>query len=199
MENLLKRDIAIREALPGEPEPEPIVDEVVENPPSDAASQYAAAMNLRAVANAVTDANAIVCDPGGLDQALGRSNAILCRAEVLRWVLDESLAPQEPDGLPSIAATIAISALIARSEAGAIGVIVEPFNAGVRFIPGDSKFGVADLPADSVWIGDYEAWRRVATFALSKLRMGADSGRLVRALSEGPASALAGGRMLARR
>ena len=76
------------------------------------------------MANSVTDANAIVCDHGGLDRAIRRSNAILCRAEVLRWVLDESLAAQEPDGLPSIAATMAISALIARSEAGATGVIV---------------------------------------------------------------------------
>ena len=199
LENLLKRDIAIREALPGEPAPEAIVDEVVEHPPSAVPSQFAAAaMNLRAVANAVTDANAIVCDPGGLDQALRRSNAILCRAEILRWVLDEWLAPQEPDGLPSMAATMAISALIARSEAGAIGVSVEPFNAGVRFIRDDSKLGVADLPAEAAWIGDYEAWRRVAAFALSKLRMGADSGRLARALSQGPAT-LAGGRMLARR
>ena len=200
LENLLKRDIAIREALPGEPEPEAIVDEVVADPPSGVASQYAAAaMNLRAVANAVTDANAIVSDPGGLDRALRRSNGILCRAEVLRWVLDESLAAQEPDGLPNIAATMAVSALIARSEAGAIGVIVEPFNAGVRFIPDDSKFGVADLPAESVWIGDYEAWRRVAAFALSKLRMGADTGVLGRALSEGPATALAARRLLASR
>jgi hypothetical protein len=32
LENLLRRDIAIREALPGEPVPEAIVDEVVEHP-----------------------------------------------------------------------------------------------------------------------------------------------------------------------
>jgi hypothetical protein len=110
-------------------------------------------MNLSAVANAVTDANAIVCDPGGLDRALRRSNAILCRAEVLRWVLDESLAAKDNDGLPSIAATMAISALIARLEAGAIGIIVEPFNAGLRFVPGERELGAAGLPAGSVWIG----------------------------------------------
>ena len=195
LKNLLKPGTTFREALPGEPEP--IVDEVAENPPSGAAAQcMAAAMNLRSVANSVKDANAIVCDPGGLDRAIRRSNAILCRAEVLRWVLDESLVAQEPDGLPGIAATMAISALIARSEAGAIGVIVEPFNAGLRFVPGEGELGVAGLPAGSVWIGDFEAWRRVAAFTLSKLRMGADSGILVRALSEGPATALAGGRVL---
>ena len=198
LKNLLKPGTTFREALPGEPEP--IVDEVVENPPSGAAAQcVAAAMNLRSVANSVKDVNAIVCDPSGLDRAIRRSNAILCRAEVLRWVLDESLTAQEPDGLPGIAATIAISALIARSEAGAIGVIVEPFNAGLRFVPGEGELGVAGLPAGSVWIGDFEAWRRVAAFTLSKLRMGADSGILVLALSEGPATALAGRRVLAPR
>src|ERR1039458_252531 len=88
--------------------------------------------------------------------ALRRSSAVLCKAEVLRWILDESLSKtaQEPHGLPSIAATIAITALSTRSEAGAIGVIVDPFNAGVRFIPGERNLSVAGLPAGAVWIGD---------------------------------------------
>jgi hypothetical protein len=73
--------------------------------------------------------------------------------------------------------------LTARSEAGAIGVIVEPFNAGVRFVPYERNLGLAGLPAGAVWVGDFEAWRRVAAFKLSKLRMGADSGVLIRALS----------------
>ena len=45
----------------------------------------------------------------------------------------------------------------------------------------------------------FEVWRRVATFALVKLRMGADSGILVRALSDGPAKALTGARLRALR
>jgi hypothetical protein len=160
--NLLKQEISFREALPDEPEPEPIVDEVVENPPAGAASELyvAAAMNLRAVANSVTDANTLLGGGYGCsDGAIRRSNAVLCKAEVLRWILDESLSKtaQESHGLPSIAATIAATALTARSEAGAIGVIVEPFNAGLRFIPGERDLGLAVLPAGSVWIADFEA------------------------------------------
>ena len=98
--------------------------------------------------------------------------------------------------MPSIAATIAITALTARSEAGAMGVIVEPFNAGLHFVPGERNLGVAGLPAGAVWIGDFEAWRRVAAFTLSKLRMGADSVSLSLALSDGPATALTGRRIL---
>ena len=92
-----------------------------------------------------------------------------------------------------------VTALTARSEAGAIGVIVEPFNAGLRFVPGERNLGVAGLPAGAVWIGDFEAWRRAAAFTLSKLRMGAASGILVRALSDGPAKALTGARLRALR
>src|ERR1035437_6987269 len=130
--------------------------------------------------------------------ALRRSSAVLCKAEVLRWILDESLSKtaQEADGLPSAAATIAVRALTARSEAGAIGVIVEPFNAGLRFVPGERDLGVAGLPAGAVWIGGFEAWTRVAAFTLSKLRMGADSVSLSLALSDGPASALTGRQIL---
>src|ERR1019366_6820055 len=50
-----------------------------------------------------------------------------------------------------------------------------------------------------VWIGDFEAWRRVAAFTLRKLRMGVDSGILHCALSDGSASALAGGSLLRRK
>jgi hypothetical protein len=201
LKDLLNREISFREALPDEPEPEPIVDEVVENPPTGAASELrvATAMNLRAVANSVADANALLGGGYGCsDGAIRRSNAVLCKAEVLRWILDESLSKtaQEPDGIPSIAASIAVTALTARSEAGAIGVIVEPFNAGLRFVPGERNLGVAGLPAGAVWIGDFEAWRRVAAFTLSKLRMGADSVSLGLALSDGPATALTGRRIL---
>jgi len=199
--NLLKLETSFREALPDEPEPEPIVDEMVENPPSSAASELnvAAAMNLRAVANSVADANTLLGGGYGCsDGAIRRSNAVLCKAEILRWILDESLSKTalEPDGLPSIAATIAVTALTARSEAGAVGVIVEPFNAGVRFVPGERNLGVAGLSAGAVWIGDFEAWRRVAAFTLSKLRMGADSVSLSLILSDGPTTALTGRRIL---
>jgi hypothetical protein len=204
LKDLLKREISFRQALPDEPETEPIVDEVVENPPAGAASELhlATATNLRAVANSVTDANTLLGGGYGCsDGAIRRSNAVLCNAEILRWILDESLSKtaQEPLGLPSIAATIAIAALTARSEAGAIGVIVEPFNAGLRFVRGQRNLGVADLPAGSVWIGGFEAWRRIAAFALSKLRMGVDSGVLLCALSDGSASALTGGCLLRRK
>src|ERR1017187_9756754 len=178
--NLLKLGTSFREALPDEPEPEPIVDEVVETPHSGAALELhlATAMNLRAVANSVADANTILGGGYGCsDGAIRRSNAVLCRADVWRWIFEESLSKtaQEPHGLLSTAPTIAVTALTARSEAGAIGVIVEPFNAGLRFVPGERNLGVAGLPAGAVWIGDFEAWRRVAAFTLSKLRMGADS------------------------
>ena len=202
--NLLKLEVSFRDALPYEPEPESIVDEVVENPPAGAASELhlATAMNLRAVANSVADANALLGSGYGCsDGAIRRSNAVLCKAEVLRWVLDESLSKtaQEADGLPSAAASIAVRALTARSEAGAMGVIVEPFNAGLRFVPGERDLGVAGLPAGAVWIGDFEAWRRVAAFTLSKLRMGVDSGILLCALSDGSATALTGRSLLARK
>ena len=202
--NLLKLEVSFRDALPYEPEPEPIVDEVVENPPVGAASELniATAMNLRAVANSVADTNALLgCGYGCSDGAVRRSNAVLCRAEVLRWILDESLSKtaQEPHGLPSIAASIAVRALTARSEAGAMGVIVEPFNAGLRFVPGERNLGVAGLPAGAVWLGDFEAWRRVAAFTLSKLRMGVDSAVLLCALSDGSASALTGRSLLRRK
>jgi hypothetical protein len=202
--NLLKLGTSFQEALPDEPEPEPIVDEVVENPPAGAALDLhlATAMNLRAVANSVADANRLLGGGYGCsDGAVRRSNALLCKAEVLRWILDESLSKTalEPDGLPSIAASIAVTALTARSEAGAIGVIVEPFNAGLHFVPGERNLGVAGLPAGAVWIGDFEAWRRVAAFALSKLRMGVDSGVLLCALSDGSATALTGGSLLRRK
>jgi hypothetical protein len=204
LKDLLKQETSFREALPDEPEPEPIVDEMVENPPARAASELhlATAMNLRAVANSVADANTLL--GGGYDcsdGAIRRSNAVFCRAEILRWILDESLskAVQEPHGLPSIAATIAVMALTARSEVGAIGVIVEPFNAALCFVPGERNLGAAGLPAGAVWIGDFEAWRRVAAFTLSKLRMNADSGVLIRALSDGLATALTGGSLLARK
>src|ERR1035437_7266144 len=193
LKDLLKREISFREALPDEPEPEPITDLVIEDPHSVVASeQYAAAaMNLRCVANSVIDANTLLSERGGSDGAIRRSNAVLCRAEVLRWMLDQSICngEQEPDRLPGMAASMAATALIARSEAGAIGVIVEPFNAGLRFVPGERNLGVAGLPAGAVWIGEFEAWRRVAAFALSKLRMGVDSGVLLCALSDGSASA----------
>jgi hypothetical protein len=202
--NLLKLGTSFQEALPDEPEPEPIVDEVVENPPAGAALDLhlATAMNLRAVANSVTDVNTLLGGGYGCsDGAIRRSNAVLCRAEVLRWVLDESLSKtaQEADGLPNAAATIAVTALTARSEAGAIGVIVEPFNAGLCFVPGERNLGAAGLPAGAVWIGDFEAWRRVAAFTLSKLRMGVDSGVLLCALSDGSATALTGGSLLGRK
>jgi hypothetical protein len=74
-----------------------------------------------------------------------------------------------------------------------------PNNAGLRFITGERDLGLAVLPAGSVWIAGFEAWRRVAAFTLSKLRMGADSGVLVRALSDGPASASTGGSLLRRK
>ena len=204
LSDLLKLEISFREAMPDEPEPEPIVDEMVENPPSSAASELnvATAMNLRAVANSVADANTLLGGRYGCsDGAIRRANAVLCNAEILRWILDESLSKTapEPHGLPSIAATIAVTALTARSEAGVIGVIVEPFNAGLRFVQGERGLGVAGLPAGAVWIGDFEAWRRVAAFTLSKLRMGADSGILIRALSDGPAKALTGTRLRALR
>src|ERR1039457_2694823 len=84
---LLKLDIPLREALPDEPGLAPIVDELVENPPSGAASELyaAAAMNLRSMANSVTDANAIVRGCGRASGGdFGRPNAVLCRAEILR-------------------------------------------------------------------------------------------------------------------
>src|ERR1035441_3295856 len=60
--NLLKLEVSFRDALPYEPEPEPIVDEVVETPPAGAELDLhlAAAMNLRAVANSVADANTLL-------------------------------------------------------------------------------------------------------------------------------------------
>ena len=61
------------------------------------------------------------------------------------------------------------------------------------------SLGAAGLPAGAVWIGAFEAWRRAAAFTLSKLRMGAASGILVRALSDGPAKALTGARLRALR
>src|ERR1017187_2321771 len=160
--NLLKLGTSFQDALPDEPEPEPIVDEVVENPPGGAALDLhlATAMNLRAVANSVADANALLgCGYGCSDGAIRRSNALLCKAEVLRWILDESLSKTalEPDGLPSIAASIAVTALTGRWGAGAIGVIGEPFNACVRFVPYERNLGLAVLPAGAVWIGDFEA------------------------------------------
>src|ERR1035441_4283000 len=115
-------------------------------------------MNLRAVANSVADANTLLGSGYGCsDGAVRRSNAVLCSAEVLRWILDESLSKtaQEPDGLPSIAATIAVTALTARSEAGAIGVIVEPFNAGLHFVQGEPNLGAAGLSAGAVLVGGY--------------------------------------------
>lgn len=200
---LFKVDGSLREALPDEPGLGPITDQVVEDPHSVVASeQYAAAaMNLRCVANSVTDANTIVSGCGGSDGAIGRSNPVLCRAEVLRWILDESICntEQEADRLPGVAASMAIATLIARSEAGATVVIVHHFNAGLRFIAGEGDLGAAETPTGSIWIGDFEAWRRVAGFALSKLRMGADPGILARALAEGPAIALTGGKLLAGR
>ena len=203
LKDLLKREISFRQALPDEAEPEPITDLMMEDPHSVVASeQYAAtAMNLRCVANSVTDANALLCERGGSDGAIRRSNAILCRAEVLRWILDESVsnAQQEPDGLPGMAASMSIAALTARAEAGATVVMVQHFNAGLRFIARDGDLDAEEIPTGSIWIGDFEAWRRVADFALSKLRMGADPGILARALSEGPATALTGGRLLARK
>jgi hypothetical protein len=202
--NLLKLGTSFQEALPDEPEPEPIMDEVVENPPAGAASELkvATAMNLRAVANSVADANTLLGGGYGCsDGAIRRSNAVLCKADILRWILDEALSKtaREPDGLPSIAASIAVRALTARSEAGAIGVIVEPFNAGLHFVPYERNLGVVGLPAGAVWTGGFEAWRRVAAFTLSKLRMGVDSGILLCALSDGSASALTGGSLLRRK
>jgi hypothetical protein len=203
LKNLLKLEVSFREALPDEPEPEPIVDEVVETPRSGAALELhlATAMNLRAVANSATDANSLLSGSGCSDEAIRRSNAVLCRAEVLRWIPDQSVCngEQQPDRLPGMAASMAATALTARSEAGAIGVIVEPFNAGLRFVQGERGLGVAGLPAGAVWIGEFEAWRRVAAFALSKLRMGVDSGVLLCALSDGSASALTGGSFLRRK
>lgn len=200
---MLKVDSSLREALPDEPEPARITDLVIEDPHSVVASeQYsAAAMNLRCVANSVTDANTIVSGCGGSDGAIRRSNPVLCRAEVLRWILDESVSntEQEPDGFPGVAASMAIAALIARSEAGATVVMVQHFDAGLRFIAREGDLDAEEIPTGSIWIGDFEAWRRVADFALSKLRMGADPGILARALSEGPATALSGGKLLAGR
>jgi hypothetical protein len=202
--NLLKLGTSFQEALPDEPEPEPIVDEVVENPPAGAALDLhlATAMNLRAMANSVADANTLLGGGYGCsDGAIRRSNAVLCRAEVLRWMLDQSVCngEQEPDRLPGMAASMAATALTARSEAGAIGVMVQHFNAGLRFIAREGDLDAEEIPTGSIWIGDFEAWRRVADFALSKLRMGADPGTLARALSEGPATTLTGGRLLARK
>src|ERR1035437_928557 len=101
LKDLLKQEISFREALPDEPEPEPIVDEVVENPPAGATSelQGATAMNLRSVANSVAYANTLLGGWYGCsDGAIRRSNAVLCNAEILRWILDESLSKttQEP-------------------------------------------------------------------------------------------------------
>jgi hypothetical protein len=58
------------------------------------------------------------------------------------------------------------------------------------------NLGVAGLPEGAVWSGDFEAWRRVAAFTLSKLRMNADSVSLSLALSDGPDTALTGRRIL---
>ena len=201
--NLLKPEVSFRDALPYEPEPEPITDLVIEDPHSVVASeQYAAAaMNLRCVANSVIDANTLLSERGGSDGAIRRSNAVLCRAEVLRWMLDQSVCngEQEPDRLPGMAASMAIEALTARSEAGATVVMVQHFNGEIRFIAREGDLDAEETPTGSIWIGDFEAWRRVADFALSKLRMGADPGTLARALSEGPATTLTGGRLLARK
>ena len=202
--NLLKPEVSFRDALPYEPEPEPIMDEVVENPPAGAASELniATAKNLRAVANSVANANALLGGWYGCsDGAIRRSNAVLCKAEVLRWMLDQSVCngEQEPDRLPGMAASMAATALTARSEAGATVVMVQHFNGGIRFIAREGDLDAEETPTGSIWIGDFEAWRRVADFALSKLRMGADPGTLARALSEGPATALTGGRLLARK
>src|ERR1035441_4575350 len=164
--NLLKPEVSFRDALPYEPEPEPITDLVIEDPHSVVASeQYAAAaMNLRCVANSVIDANTLLSERGGSDGAIRRSNAVLCRAEVLRWMLDQSVCngEQEPDRLPGMAASMAATALTARTEAGAIGVIVESFHAGLRFVPGEGDLDADEIPTGSIWIGDFEAWRRVA-------------------------------------
>ena len=203
LKDLLKREISFRQALPDEAEPEPITDLVMEDPHSVVASeQYAAAaMNLRCVANSVIDANTLLSERGGSDGAIRRSNAVLCRAEVLRWMLDQSVCngEQEPDRLPGMAANMAATALTARSEAGATVVMVQHFNGGIRFIAREGDLDAEETPTGSIWIGDFEAWRRVADFALSKLRMGADPGTLARALSEGPATTLTGGRLLARK
>src|ERR1035438_114955 len=89
------RSVPCQSELPAEPEPEPIVDEVVENPPAGSASELniATAMNLRAVANSVADANTLLGGWYGCsDGAFRRSSGVLCTSAILRWILDESLS-----------------------------------------------------------------------------------------------------------
>ena len=69
----------------------------------------------------------------------------------------------------------------------------------MKYLDEPGNLGVAGLPVGAVWTGGFEAWRRVAAFALSKLRMGVDSAVLLCALSDGSASALTGGSLLRRK
>jgi hypothetical protein len=69
----------------------------------------------------------------------------------------------------------------------------------MKYLEEPGNLGVAALPVGAVWLGGFEAWRRVAAFTLSKLRMGVDSGILLCALSDGSATAQTGGSLLRRK
>jgi hypothetical protein len=80
------------------------------------------------------------------------------------------------------AARIALEVLTTRFEEGAVGMVFRRQDKHVRFLGAEPVSGVAAVPAGAVWIGDFDAWYRLAEFVLRRLRLGNDGGSIRKAL-----------------
>ena len=80
------------------------------------------------------------------------------------------------------AARIALEVLTVRFEEGSVGMLFRRQDNDVRFLGAEPVSGVAAVPAGAVWIGDFDAWYRLAEFVLRRLRLGNDGGIIRKAL-----------------
>jgi hypothetical protein len=103
-------------------------------------------------------------------------------ANLVGWISQHAVPGTVTAETAVEAATIALEVLTTRFEEGAVGMVFRRQGNDVRFLGAEPVSGVAAVPAGAVWIGDFDAWYRLAEFVLRRLRLGNDGGIIRKAL-----------------
>jgi hypothetical protein len=102
-------------------------------------------------------------------------------ADLVGWISQHAVPGTVTAETAVEAARIALEVLTTRFEEGAVGMVFRRQDNDVRFLGVEPVSRVA-VPAGAVWIGDFDAWYRLAEFVLRRLRLGNDGGSIRKAL-----------------
>jgi hypothetical protein len=103
-------------------------------------------------------------------------------ANLVGWISQHAVPGTVTAETAVEAARIALDVLTTRFQEGAVGMVFRRQDKDVRFLGAEPVSGVAAVPAGAVWIGDFDAWYRLAEFVLRRLRLGNDGAMIRKAL-----------------